>query len=69
MPIAARGFVVAVFLLSLAGSVARAQPYSRATLPQDHEYQKVLYKFMATITEAAMRDERTGAGTEASAHG
>ncbi len=25
--------------------------YSRATLPQDHEYQKVLYKFMATITE------------------
>lgn len=25
--------------------------YSRATLPQDHEYQRVLYKFMATVTE------------------
>ena len=49
--LAIRAAALALVLLALS-SVAHAQP--RATLPQEHDYQKVLYKFMATLTAKDM---------------
>ena len=46
--LAIRAAALALVLLALS-SIAHAQP--RATLPQEHDYQKVLHKFMASITE------------------
>lgn len=40
-----------VAVLFAFGSASHAQTYRRTTLPQDHDYQKVLYKFMASVTE------------------
>lgn len=43
--------VVAMVFVFDGATFAQNSPYRRSTLPQDHDYQKVLYKFMASVTE------------------
>lgn len=43
--------VIVIAVLIAVPNTVLAQPQKRMSLPQEHEYQKVLHQFMATITE------------------